>query len=65
MYIAITEKFEIYNQRAIAKIVGLAEASMSRIVNKKQGCSQRTAYCIVKAINEKAKIEDYFTKKRE
>lgn len=65
MYIAITEKFAIYNQRAIAKIVGITEASMSRIVNKKQGCSKRTAYCIVKAIHKDADIEDYFTKKGE
>ena len=65
MYIAITEKFEIYNKRAIAKIVGLTEASMSRIVNQKQGCSKMTAYCIAKAIHPEAKIEDYFIKKGE
>ena len=65
MYIAITEKFEICNQRAIAKIVGITEASMSRIVNKKQGCSKRTAYCIAKAIHKDADIEDFFTKKGE
>ena len=65
MYIAITEKFEICNQRAIAKIVGITEASMSRIVNQKQGCSKRTAYCIAKAIHKDADIEDFFTKKGE
>ena len=65
MYIAITEKFTICNQRAIAKIVGITEASMSRIVNQKQGCSKRTAYCIAKAIHKDADIEDFFTKKGE
>ncbi len=65
MYLAIPEKFKIYNQKAIAEIVGVTQPTICRIVNGKQGCSKRTAYCIVKAINEKAKIEDYFTKRGE
>lgn len=63
MYIAITEKFATIKQVAIAKIVGITEQTMCRIVNKKQGCSKRTAYCIAKAIHPEAKIEDYFIRK--
>ena len=62
MYFAIKEKFEIINQRELSKIVGLNEATLSRIINNKQGTSKRTAYCIAKAIHREAKIEDYFKK---
>lgn len=65
MYIAITENFKTVKQVEVAKIVGITEQTMSRIVNKKQGCSKMTAYCIAKAIHQEAKIEDYFTKKGE
>lgn len=65
MYIAITEKFKTVKQVAIAEIVGITEQTMSRIVNKKQGCSKMTAYCIAKTIHPEAKIEDFFTKKGE
>lgn len=64
MYIAITEKFAMIKQVAIARIVGITEQTMCRIVNQKQGCSKRTAYCIVKAIHPEAEIEEYFTIKR-
>ena len=63
MYIAITEKFKTVKQVAIARIVGITEQTMCRIVNKKQGCSKRTAYCIVKAIHPEAEIEEYFIRK--
>ena len=65
MYFAIKEKFEIINQRELSKIVGLNEATLSRIINNKQGTSKRTAYCIAKAIKKKKKIEDYFYMKGE
>lgn len=65
MYFAIKEKFEIINQRELSKIVGLNEATLSRIINNKQGTSKRTAYCIAKAIHCEAKIEDYFYTKGE
>ena len=63
MYIAITEKFTTIKQVAIARIVGITEQTMCRIVNKKQGCSKRTAYCIVKAIHPEAEIEEYIIRK--
>lgn len=65
MYIAITEKFKNINQKNISKIIGITEFTMSRIINKKQNTSKMTAYCIVKAIDENAEIQDYFIKKGE
>ncbi len=65
MYYAIKEKFNIINQREIAKIVGLNEGTLSRIINNKQTTSKRTAYCIVKAIHKDAEIEEFFVKKGE
>ena len=60
MYKAIKEKFLVINQAQIAKIVGITNTSMCRIVNGTQTTKKKTAYCIVKAIHEKAEIEDYF-----
>lgn len=65
MYYAIKEKFRIINQREIAKIVGLNEGTLSRIINGKQSTNKRTAYCIAKAIHKEAEIEEYFKKKGE
>lgn len=65
MYTAITEKFKNINQKNISKIIGITEFTMSRIINKKQNTSKMTAYCIVKAIDENAEIQDYFIKKGE
>ena len=64
MYKAIKDKFNIINQKQIANIVGITEATMSRIVNGKQTTNKTTAYCIVKAIHNEAKIEEYFTKEK-
>ena len=65
MYTAITEKFKNINQKNISKIIGITEFTMSRIINKKQNTSKMTAYCLVKAIDENAEIQDYFIKKGE
>lgn len=54
-----------FNQREIARITGLAFETVNRIVNRKQECSKVSAYCICKAINPNAEIEDYFDKKGE
>ena len=64
MYKAIKESFNVINQRQVAKIVGITEATMSRIVNGKQTTSKTTAFCIAKAIHSKLEIEDYFTKEK-
>lgn len=62
MYKAIKEKFDIINQRELAKKVGITESSMSRIVNGHQTTKKTTAYCIVKAISKDAEIEEYFVR---
>ena len=66
MFIAIKEKFtDNINQREIAEKVGITEFTLSRIINEKQATQKTTAYCIVKAIDPNAEIDDYFTRKGE
>lgn len=65
MYLAKKEKFEKVKQRDVAEKVGITESTLSRIINNKQLTKKTTAYCIVKAINNDAEIEDYFIKKGE
>jgi DNA-binding XRE family transcriptional regulator len=65
VYIAIKDKFTTINQRAVADIVGITPATLCRIINGKQATTKTTAYCIVKAIHNEAKIEEYFIKKGE
>lgn len=62
MYKAIKDKFKIINQKEVAKIVGITEATMSRIINGHQTTNKTTAYCIVKAIHSEAEIEEFFEK---
>lgn len=63
MYMAIKEKFNIINQSELSKIVGLNNATLSRIINGKQTTTKMTAYCITKAIHSEAKIDEYFIRK--
>lgn len=66
MFIAIKERFtDDINQREIAEKVGITEFTLSRIINEKQATQKTTAYCIVKAIDSNAEIDDYFTRKGE
>lgn len=65
MYFAKTEKFKIINQKKIAELAGITESTMSRIVNRRQGCSKMTAIAITKMIHPLAEIEEYFDKKGE
>mgnify|MGYP003465028647 CR=1 FL=1 len=58
-------KISIINQSELARKVGVNQATLNRIFNKKQNCSKLMAYAISKAINENAKVEDYFIKKGE
>lgn len=51
------------NQRVMADEIGIAHATLNRILNKKNGCSKVMAYCITKAYDKEAEILDYFTKK--
>jgi DNA-binding XRE family transcriptional regulator len=48
------------NKTDLAKKVGINIATLSRILNQKQNCSKMLAYCISKAINKNAEINDFF-----
>ena len=50
------------NQTKAGKIIGLAQPTLSNIMNRKVACRKVVAYCITKYINENANIEDYFDK---
>ena len=65
MYTAIKEKFDNIKQKDIAKKVGITAQTINRIINGKQTTQKTTAYCIVKAINEDAEINEYFIRNGE
>lgn len=53
---------KVYNKTKLAEVVGLAPDTVRRIFNGKQDCSKLVAYCITKALNQEAEIENYFVK---
>lgn len=53
------------NQTIASEVIGLSQPTLSNILNRKVACRKVVAFCIVKYINENAKIEDYFDKKGE
>ena len=65
MYKAIKEKFNNIKQTEIAEKVGITVETLNRIINEKQTTQKTTAYCIVKAINSNAEINEYFIKNGE
>ena len=42
------------------KVIGLAQPTLSNILNRKVRTTKMTAYCITKYLDENAEIEDYF-----
>lgn len=50
------------NQKKIAKEIGIHEQTLSKILNGRQGTQKTTAYCITKAFNKDAEIQDYFVR---
>lgn len=50
------------NQTIASEVIGLAQPTLSNILNRKVACRKVVAFCIAKYIDENAKIEDYFTK---
>lgn len=50
------------NQTIASEIIGLAQPTLSNILNRKVTCRKVVAYCITKYLDEDANIEDYFTK---
>lgn len=56
----IKEKIKFNNQIKTAEEIGIAPETLSRILNKKQGCSKMTAYCITKAFDKNKEIKELF-----
>lgn len=48
------------NQTIASKVIGLAQPTLSNILNRKVACRKVVAFCISKYIDDNAKIEDYF-----
>ena len=65
MYIFKTEMPVKINQTIASKVIGLAQPTLSNILNGKVACRKVVAFCITKYLDENAKIEDYFIKKGE
>ena len=60
MYIFKTEIPIKINQTIASEVIGLAQPTLSNILNRKVACRKVVAFCITKYIDENAKIEDYF-----
>ena len=60
MYYFRNDITDVYNKSAIAKVLGLDVATVTRIFKRKQSCSKTTAYGIAKTICSVAEIEDFF-----
>lgn len=60
MYMLKENIINVFNQRALAREVGISFETVNRIFNRKQKCSKVIAYSICKCINPNAEIEDYF-----
>ena len=63
MYIFKTEIPIKINQSKACKIIGIAQPTLSNILNRKVSCRKVVAYCITKYLDDNAEIEDYFIKK--
>lgn len=48
------------NQTIAGEVIGLAQPTLSNILNRKVTCRKVVAYCITKYLDENAEIEDYF-----
>ena len=65
MYIFKTEIPIKINQSKACKIIGLAQPTLSKILNGKVACRKVVAFSITKYIDETAEINDFFYKKGE
>lgn len=50
------------NQTIASEVIGIAQPTLSNILNRKVACRKVVAFCIVKYIDDNAEIEDYFEK---
>lgn len=48
------------SQVEMAKEIGCSQETLSRILNKKQGCSKTLAYAITKTVNSEYEISTLF-----
>lgn len=60
MYIFNADKKLIKRQSVCCEEVGLANATLSNILNRKVACRQVVAFALTKYIDKNADIEDYF-----
>ena len=65
MYIFRTEIPIKIKQIEACKIIGLAQPTLSNILNGKVACRKVVAFSITKYIDETAEINDFFYKKGE
>ena len=42
------------------KVIGITQANLSLILNRKMPCRKVVAFCITKYIDKEAEIEDFF-----
>lgn len=62
MYI-LKENIEVkMNQTIASEVIGLAQPTLSNILNRKVACRKVVAFSIVKYLDDEAEIEDYFEK---
>lgn len=50
------------NQTIASVVIGISQPTLSNILNRKVSCRKVVAFSIVKYLDEKAEIEDYFEK---
>ena len=50
------------NQTIASKVIGIAQPTLSNILNRKVACRKVVAFSIVKYLDDNAEIEDYFEK---
>jgi plasmid maintenance system antidote protein VapI len=65
MYIFKADSDVKMNQTIASEVIGLAQPTLSNILNRKVACRKVVAFSITKYIDENANIEDYFDKKGE
>lgn len=51
-----------FNKVKASEVIGLAQPTLSNILNGKVACKKTTAYCITKYISKDAEIEDFFVR---
>ena len=66
-FLDLTKEKRIHfkNQNKTADYIGITPTSLSRIMSGKQPTTKMTAYCITKAFDKEAEIEDYFVREEE